>query len=55
MDVSYNKTEIIAAVATILQNGKAPVSSVYGGGKSGNAIAHLLATLPLQFHKTISY
>ena len=54
-DVSYNKTEIIAAVATIVQNGKAPVSSVYGGGKSGNAIAHLLATLPLQFHKTISY
>jgi UDP-hydrolysing UDP-N-acetyl-D-glucosamine 2-epimerase len=55
LDVSYNKTEIIAAVATILQNGKAPVSSVYGGGKSGNVIAHLLATLPLQFHKTISY
>ncbi|MBG6062967.1 UDP-hydrolyzing UDP-N-acetyl-D-glucosamine 2-epimerase [Flavobacterium sp. CG_9.1] len=55
LDVPYNKTEIINAVATIVQNGKADVSSVYGGGKSGNTIAHLLATLPLQFHKTISY
>lgn len=55
IDTSYNKKEIINAVSTILQNGKSPISSVYGGGNAGNSIADLLASLPLQFHKTISY
>ena len=54
-DVSYNKKEIVSAVETILKNGKLPISSVYGGGNAGNTIADLLATVPLQFHKTISY
>ena len=55
IDVDYNKTEIINALDTILQNGKALTSSIYGGGNAGNTIANLLFTLPLQFHKTISY
>ena len=54
-DVAYDKNEISSAIKVILKNGKCTPSSIYGGGKSGNTIADLLATLPLQFHKTISY
>lgn len=55
IDVDYNKEEIITAIQTILKNGKAEVSDVYGGGSSGIVIAELLVKLPLQFHKTITY
>ncbi|MBD0726574.1 UDP-N-acetylglucosamine 2-epimerase (hydrolyzing) [Flavobacterium sp. L1I52] len=55
IDVDYNKEEIITAIQTILKNGKAEVSDVYGGGNSGTVIAELLEKLPLQFHKTITY
>ncbi|MES2239813.1 MAG: UDP-N-acetylglucosamine 2-epimerase [Bacteroidota bacterium] len=54
-DVDYKKEEIIAAVHTILKNGKSEISAVYGGGNSGTTIADLLVKLPLQFHKTIMY
>ena len=35
--------------------GKTISSSIYGDGKAGLQIADLLAELPLQFHKTITY
>jgi UDP-hydrolysing UDP-N-acetyl-D-glucosamine 2-epimerase len=54
-DVAYDKNEISNAVQVILKNGKRTTSSIYGGGEAGNTIAGLLATLSLQFHKTISY
>ncbi len=55
IDVDYEKEAIVAAVQTHLCNGKSAISNVYGGGDAGIQIAELLATLPLQFHKTIEY
>jgi UDP-hydrolysing UDP-N-acetyl-D-glucosamine 2-epimerase len=55
VDVSYNKNEIIMAVHNSIEKGKVKSSDVYGGGEAGQQIADLLVTLPLQFHKTISY
>jgi UDP-hydrolysing UDP-N-acetyl-D-glucosamine 2-epimerase len=55
VDVSYDKNEIIMAVQDSIEKGKAKPSDVYGGGEAGQQIADLLVTLPLQFHKTISY
>ncbi|RTY92261.1 UDP-N-acetylglucosamine 2-epimerase [Flavobacterium sp. GT3R68] len=55
VDVTYDKDEIITAVNAILQNGKSKTSDVYGGGDAGVKIAEILNTLPLQFHKTITY
>jgi UDP-hydrolysing UDP-N-acetyl-D-glucosamine 2-epimerase len=55
IDVNYNREEIIAAIQSWLAKGKAATSDVYGGGDAGKKIGDLLATMPLQFHKTISY
>lgn len=55
IDVDYNHQQIANAIQTHLINGKAPLSEVYGGGDAGKQIADLLATVPLQFHKTIVY
>jgi UDP-hydrolysing UDP-N-acetyl-D-glucosamine 2-epimerase len=55
VDVSYDKNEIIVAAQDSIAKGKVKPSDVYGGGEAGQQIADLLATLPLQFHKTISY
>lgn len=54
-DINYNRNEIINAVKTVFSKGKAVSSDVYGGGEAGQKIASLLETLPLQFHKTITY
>ncbi|HMK05993.1 MAG TPA: UDP-N-acetylglucosamine 2-epimerase [Flavobacterium sp.] len=54
-DVAYNEDEIIAAVNQILQQNERSKSDVYGGGNAGEKIALLLQSLPLQFHKTITY
>jgi UDP-hydrolysing UDP-N-acetyl-D-glucosamine 2-epimerase len=54
-DVGYNENEIINAVEAILQQKERPQSHVYGGGDAGKKIAELLESLPLQFHKTITY
>lgn len=55
IDVDYEKEAIVAAIQTHLSNGKSTLSNVYGGGDAGVQIANLLATLPLQFHKTITF
>jgi UDP-hydrolysing UDP-N-acetyl-D-glucosamine 2-epimerase len=54
-DVGYDEDEIIKAVKAILQQKERPQSHVYGGGNAGKKIAELLESLPLQFHKTITY
>jgi len=56
VDVNYNAREINVAVMSFINRmeGFAP-SQVYGGGDAGLRIAKLLAGVPLQFHKTISY
>jgi len=55
MDVNYDRTEITTAIKHWLHGGKAAPSNVYGGGDAGLQIAERLATMPLRFHKTISY
>lgn len=55
LDVAYNRLQIRQSIDHWLSNGKPPRSTVYGGGKAGQNIAELLASLPLQFHKTIYY
>ncbi|WP_162126224.1 UDP-N-acetylglucosamine 2-epimerase [Flavobacterium phycosphaerae] len=55
VDVSYDETEIVNAITSILKENNRPKSAVYGGGNAGKKIALLLKELPLQFHKTITY
>jgi UDP-hydrolysing UDP-N-acetyl-D-glucosamine 2-epimerase len=54
-DVDYKWEEILGSIHYALGNGKAPSSSVYGGGNAGQTIAARLAELPLKFHKTLAY
>lgn len=55
IDVSYDEEKISEAITQVIQQKTRPKSDVYGGGNSGSKIAELLMTLPLQFHKTITY
>jgi UDP-hydrolysing UDP-N-acetyl-D-glucosamine 2-epimerase len=55
IDVDYSKEQILKAIMQWLGNGKVNSSKVYGGGDAGMKIADLLATVPLRFHKTISF
>lgn len=55
LDVDYNKEDIKRAITQHTEKGKFGSSDVYGGGNAGVAIADFLATLPLRFHKTITY
>jgi UDP-N-acetylglucosamine 2-epimerase len=55
IDVPYEKEAIVQSIQAHLSSGKSMLSNVYGGGNAGIRIADLLATLPLQFHKTIEY
>jgi len=54
-DVEYNQTLINDAIMSWINTGRAKTSDLYGGGNAGDQIGELLATLPLRFHKTISY
>jgi UDP-hydrolysing UDP-N-acetyl-D-glucosamine 2-epimerase len=55
IDVDYHRKEIIRGIQTWLSGPKPEPSVVYGGGNAGQQIGELLATMPLRFHKTISY
>lgn len=55
IDVDYDSGEIIMAIQTQLRNEKMPSSSLYGEGEAGKHIAKLLATVPLEIKKKISY
>jgi UDP-hydrolysing UDP-N-acetyl-D-glucosamine 2-epimerase len=55
IDVDYSRNQITEAIKTHAQNTTKTTSKIYGGGEAGVKIADLLATLPLQFHKTITY
>ena len=54
IDVNYNKEQIKEA---ILKNSDKDFKgeNIYGDGKSGEKIADILATVALNFHKTITY
>jgi UDP-N-acetylglucosamine 2-epimerase len=55
IDVDYSDEEILSAAERVISRGERIRSDVYGGGDAGEKIAYLLATLPLRFHKTITY
>jgi len=55
IDVDYCQKNIENAILQSTTKGTALSSSLYGDGKAGEQIAALLASLPLQFHKTIMY
>ena len=55
VDVPPQPAAIRAGIEHWLAAPRPQPDFVYGGGDSGEKIAQLLATLPLQFHKTITY
>lgn len=55
IDVNYVAKEIVDAYLTIQATERPKPSSVYGGGDAGIKISNLLNTLPIRFHKTITY
>jgi UDP-hydrolysing UDP-N-acetyl-D-glucosamine 2-epimerase len=52
--VGYDRRQIRRAIESHL-NGRMPGSTLYGHGDAGQQIAHLLATVPLTFQKSINY
>lgn len=55
IDTQYNRVEIGEAIRKQVAAGPYPADPVYGGGDAGQKIAHLLATVKLRFHKTLTY
>jgi UDP-hydrolysing UDP-N-acetyl-D-glucosamine 2-epimerase len=55
LDCNYNESKIKLAVNTQIQFVNSKKSFIYGEGKAGLEIASLLSSLPLSFHKTISF
>jgi UDP-hydrolysing UDP-N-acetyl-D-glucosamine 2-epimerase len=55
IDTQYDRKEIGDAIRKQVDVGPYPVNLVYGGGDAGTKIAHLLATVKLRFHKTLTY
>lgn len=55
IDVNYLKEEIVSAIQKQIIHGQYPADLVYGDSKAGYKIAEVLATVPLRFHKTITY
>lgn len=55
LDVRYERNQIYDAIRSHEKTERPISSSVYGGGDAGIKIAHLLATQPLRFDKTINY
>lgn len=55
IDVGYDKNQIKKSIQKHISNTRPEPSTVYGGGNAGKQIADILATVPLQFHKTITY
>ena len=55
IDVAYNRKKIVSAMKKL--NGKVKISksTMYGKGDAGKQIAKLLAILPLNYCKTITY
>ena len=54
-DVTYNTEEIRQAIEEQFNNKNRISESIYGDGNAGNKIAGILATIELNFHKTITY
>ena len=55
LDCNYNEKSISESIKTQIENGHFQSETIFGNGNSGVAIANILATFPLLFHKTIVY
>lgn len=55
LDVKHERTQIKAALARQLENGRYPSDRLYGDGDAGERIADLLATTPLWIGKRLTY
>jgi UDP-hydrolysing UDP-N-acetyl-D-glucosamine 2-epimerase len=55
VDCDYIKEQISEAINIQMLHGKYPSDNIYGDGQSGLKIAQLLAEVPLQFDKKITY
>jgi UDP-hydrolysing UDP-N-acetyl-D-glucosamine 2-epimerase len=55
VDCDYKKEQISEAIAKQMLHGKYSSDNIYGDGQSGSKIAQLLADVPLQFDKKITY
>ncbi|HBK72113.1 MAG TPA: UDP-N-acetylglucosamine 2-epimerase (hydrolyzing) [Flavobacteriaceae bacterium] len=55
IDVMYKKQEIKDAITNRIENTPFKPNVIYGDGDSGEKIANVLATIKLNFHKTITY
>jgi UDP-hydrolysing UDP-N-acetyl-D-glucosamine 2-epimerase len=55
IDVGYDGVDIAAAVKQHLANGTYPSANLYGDGHAGRRIADLLASVPLQVEKRLTY
>lgn len=55
IDCGYAEAEISGAVQKHLLHGHYGSEFIYGDGKAGEKIADILETIPLRFHKTITY
>jgi UDP-hydrolysing UDP-N-acetyl-D-glucosamine 2-epimerase len=55
LDVDYDRTEIVGAVKHHMGNGRYPSDTIYGDGRAGKRIAHVLALTPLKVEKRLTY
>jgi UDP-hydrolysing UDP-N-acetyl-D-glucosamine 2-epimerase len=55
IDTGYSVDEVIKAVNEHIKNGRYPSSNLYGDGKAGKRIADLLAKVPLEIEKRLTY
>lgn len=55
LDCNYNEKSITESIKTQIKNGHFQSETIFGNGNSGVAIANILSTFPLLFHKTIVY
>lgn len=55
IDAGYDREAIADAISNRLRHGKHPMNPIYGDGKAGPRIAHLLATEKITLDKHITY
>jgi UDP-N-acetylglucosamine 2-epimerase len=55
IDVDYNRSAIKAAILHQINGNKPPRVTLYGDGRAGEHIADILATVPLDISKRLTY
>ncbi|MFZ4829083.1 MAG: UDP-N-acetylglucosamine 2-epimerase [Phototrophicaceae bacterium] len=55
IDVDYDRQEILKAIQVQIAHGRYASSTLYGDGKSGDRIAHILATAEFKIEKRLRY